>query len=92
MNKTTIVITHDLSQISSDDFVHVLKDGRLVEQGFRHELESFVSEFGRMAHTQDAEGGFQEKDTEECEADDLPIEAILEKQDEEIFQTAKLVK
>ena len=40
-NLTTIVITHDLWQIGSDDFVHVLKDGQLVEQGFRHELEAF---------------------------------------------------
>ena len=73
-NMTTIVITHDLSQISSDDFVHVLKDGKLIEQGFRHELESFESEFTRMARTQDAEGGFKEKDVEESAADELPID------------------
>ena len=79
---TTIVITHDLSQISSDDFVHVLKDGQLVEQGFRHELEAFESEFRRMARTQDATGGFKEK-TVEGEAEELPIEAILDQQDEE---------
>ena len=89
---TTIVITHDLSQISSEDFVHVLKDGRLVEQGFRHELESFASEFSTMARTQDADGGFQEKDTEETDADDLPIEAILEKQDEEKQEELEAVK
>ncbi|KAI0698978.1 P-loop containing nucleoside triphosphate hydrolase protein [Cerioporus squamosus] len=81
-NMTTIVITHDLSQIGSDDFVHVLKDGRLVEQGFRHELESFDSEFSHMAHTQDATGGFKEKDVED-EEEELPIEAILDQQDEE---------
>ncbi|TFK81610.1 P-loop containing nucleoside triphosphate hydrolase protein [Polyporus arcularius HHB13444] len=81
-NMTTIVITHDLSQVSSDDFVHVLKDGRLVEQGFRHELESFDSEFSHMACTQDATGGFKEKDVED-EAEELPIEAILDQQDEE---------
>lgn len=38
-NKTTIVITHDLSQISAEDFVYVMKNGRLVEQGFRCDLE-----------------------------------------------------
>ncbi|KXN87644.1 Alpha-factor-transporting ATPase [Leucoagaricus sp. SymC.cos] len=38
-NKTTIVITHDLSQIQSGDFVYVLKNGRVVEQGYRADLE-----------------------------------------------------
>ena len=33
-NKTTMVITLDLSQIESSDFVYVLIDGRVVEQGF----------------------------------------------------------
>lgn len=38
-NKTTIVITHDLSQIQAQDFVYVLKNGRVVEQGYRADLE-----------------------------------------------------
>ncbi|WWD15747.1 hypothetical protein CI109_100169 [Kwoniella shandongensis] len=37
-NRTTIVITHDLSQIVSDDFVYVMKDGHIAEQGFRLDL------------------------------------------------------
>ena len=89
---TTIVITHDLSQITSDDFVHVLKDGRLVEQGFRHELESFASEFSVMAHSQDIEGGFREKNVDEAGADALPIEAILDQQDEEKQEELEAVK
>lgn len=90
-NMTTIVITHDLSQIGSDDFVHVLKDGTLVEQGFRQELESFDSEFSQMARTQNAEGGFQERDVEDDD-DDLPIEAILDQQDEEKQEELETVK
>ncbi|KAJ8690124.1 ATP-dependent permease [Pleurotus ostreatus] len=39
-NKTTIVITHDLSQIENTDFVYVMGDGEVVEQGFRRDLES----------------------------------------------------
>jgi len=38
-NKTTVVITHDLSQIKPSDFVYVLKEGRVVEQGYRSDLE-----------------------------------------------------
>ena len=33
-SKTTMVITLDLSQIETSDFVYVLIDGRVVEQGF----------------------------------------------------------
>ncbi|KAF9528280.1 P-loop containing nucleoside triphosphate hydrolase protein [Crepidotus variabilis] len=38
-NKTTIVITHDLTQIGSQDFVYVMKDGKVVEHGYRSSLE-----------------------------------------------------
>lgn len=36
--KTTIVITHDLSQITDEDYVYVMKNGRVVEEGFREIL------------------------------------------------------
>ncbi|TFK31482.1 hypothetical protein BDQ12DRAFT_671836 [Crucibulum laeve] len=39
-NKITLVITHNLSQISPSNFVYVLKQGRIVEQGYRYDLES----------------------------------------------------
>lgn len=38
--KTTIVITHDISQIRSDDFLYLLEDTRVVQEGYRKELES----------------------------------------------------
>lgn len=37
-NKTTIVITHDLSQIVPEDFVYVMSNGIVAEQGFRSDL------------------------------------------------------
>nr|XP_018264066.1 ATP-binding cassette, subfamily B (MDR/TAP), member 1 [Kwoniella dejecticola CBS 10117]OBR86224.1 ATP-binding cassette, subfamily B (MDR/TAP), member 1 [Kwoniella dejecticola CBS 10117] len=37
-NRTTIVITHDLSQIVADDFVYVMSNGIIAEQGFRVDL------------------------------------------------------
>lgn len=36
---TTIVITHDLSQIDPGDFLYVMQNGRIAEQGFRADLE-----------------------------------------------------
>ncbi|BGP41853.1 ATP-dependent permease [Rhodotorula kratochvilovae] len=39
-NRTTIIITHDLAPIGPDDFVYVMADGRVVEQGYRADLEA----------------------------------------------------
>ncbi|KAJ6597005.1 P-loop containing nucleoside triphosphate hydrolase protein [Mycena vulgaris] len=57
-NKTTIVITHDLSQIGSSDFVYVLKEGWVVEQGYRYDLETAAGEFSSMMASQGATGGY----------------------------------
>ena len=46
-NKTTIVITHDLSQIVPEDFVYVMSNGYLVEQGFRSDLVKCVPIVGQ---------------------------------------------
>ncbi|OAL23986.1 hypothetical protein AYO22_06010 [Fonsecaea multimorphosa] len=41
--KTTIVITHDLSQIQDNDFVYVLETGRVIQEGPRGSLADFKS-------------------------------------------------
>ncbi|KAL3466068.1 P-loop containing nucleoside triphosphate hydrolase protein [Aspergillus heterothallicus] len=38
-NKTTIIITHDMSQIKDDDFAYVLDRGSVVHAGYRAELK-----------------------------------------------------
>ena len=82
-NLTTIVITHDLSQITPDDFVYVLKGGELVERGFRCDLErSFTGEFKRMSLVQGAAGGFPEKQ-ETVQTDSSAVDEILERQEAE---------
>ena len=61
-DKTTVVITHDLSQITPKDFAYVLKDGFVVEQGYREDLEMLADgEFRRMVNAQGEAGGFPEK-------------------------------
>ena len=40
--KTTISITHDISQILKDDYVFVLQGGCLVQQGYRFALEQIM--------------------------------------------------
>lgn len=80
-NKTTVVITHDLSQIGPNDFLYVLKSGELVEQGYREELEVHEeSEFTRMLRVQGSADGFQERTDEEL-GDRVSVGAILEQQD-----------
>lgn len=37
-NKTTIIITHDVSQIEDDDFVYVMDRSHLVQEGFKKSL------------------------------------------------------
>ena len=88
-NKTTIVITHDLSQIESGDFVYVLKDGRVVEQGFRYDLESVCEEddgrgeFRKMMEQQNQTGGFlPEKDFSVVDAAAVDVEDVLKQQEE----------
>ncbi|KAL7927093.1 P-loop containing nucleoside triphosphate hydrolase protein [Trichoderma austrokoningii] len=39
-DKTTIIITHDISQIEDDEYVYVMQDASLVQQGFRRKLAS----------------------------------------------------
>ncbi len=38
--KTTIVITHDISQIRDEEFVYILENGQIVEDGYRYTLAS----------------------------------------------------
>jgi len=37
-NRTIIIITHDDGAIEEQDFIYVMRDGSVVEQGFRSDL------------------------------------------------------
>jgi ATP-binding cassette, subfamily B (MDR/TAP), member 1 len=37
--KTTIIITHDMSQVSNNDFVYVLEQGQVIHSGRKNKLE-----------------------------------------------------
>jgi ABC-type multidrug transport system ATPase subunit len=62
-NKTLIVITHDLSKINPKDFVYVLKDGMVIEQGFRYDLEA-EPEYGNEG--EEGGGEFREMVEAQC--------------------------
>ncbi|EMD90823.1 putative ABC transporter [Bipolaris maydis C5] len=73
MGKTTIIFTHDISQIWSDDFLYLLGDGRVVQEGYRKDLEAqgglfqtFIASYeGEEEHRfRDADdNGYTEDDT-----------------------------
>ncbi|KAG1805465.1 P-loop containing nucleoside triphosphate hydrolase protein [Suillus subaureus] len=75
-DRTTIIITHDVAAIEENDFVYVMREGSVVEQGFRSDLEHVDDEFARMLRT----GGLAVED-------DLPeydaVAAILAGEEEE---------
>ena len=59
--KTTVVITHDLSQIMPEDYVYVMRSGCVVEEGFREDLEKSGNgegEFRKTLGKQFKNGGF----------------------------------
>ena len=85
--KTTIVIMHDLSQIEAVDFVYVLKEGRIVEQGYRGNLGNpkcrEESEFCSMLDAQIQTGGYlPEKNVDDGVAP--PVELLHESDEESV--------
>jgi len=96
MNKTTVVITHDLSQIEPQDFIYVLKGGSVVKQGFRGDLEGVVDqefddargEFRRMMASQGVSRSVptptlepeQQEEEEEEEGPSVPVPPSLKHQ------------
>ncbi|KAI1324640.1 P-loop containing nucleoside triphosphate hydrolase protein [Xylariaceae sp. FL0255] len=46
--KTTIIITHDISQIEKDDWVYAIEDGRNIQQGICRDLFQWNGRFPRM--------------------------------------------
>ena len=41
--KTTIIITHDMSQVHEHDYAYVLENGRIVQEGLKHALEKTLT-------------------------------------------------
>jgi ATP-binding cassette subfamily B (MDR/TAP) protein 1 len=82
-NRTTIVITHDLSQICPEDFVIVMKDGINIETGYRDDLERMKGgHFSEMAASQGA--ALPERDIDQEVADkERKVQAILDETEED---------
>lgn len=66
--KTTVVITHDLSQITPEDFVYFMRNGTVVEEGYREDLEKLTGGEFRKTVEKQVQNGFPVKDTEDVYA------------------------
>ncbi|KAF8526363.1 hypothetical protein JB92DRAFT_2826567 [Gautieria morchelliformis] len=92
-NKTTIVITHNLSQIESADFGYLLKEGRVLEQGYRGGLEmNKDGEFRALANTQ-RQSGFPEKQEPQSLAaeteQEATVDALLDQLNDDLEEITK---
>ncbi|RAK86501.1 ABC a-pheromone efflux pump AtrD [Aspergillus costaricaensis CBS 115574] len=57
--KTTIIITHDMSQIMDHDFAYIMDQGSVIQAGYRHELEESNTCFATSdkLHREESEHG-----------------------------------
>ncbi|GME26583.1 putative ABC transporter protein [Neofusicoccum parvum] len=62
--RTTIIITHDISQIGQEDYVYILEQGRVVQDGYRRSMEKVKNSPFQNFLAIEEEGG-----DEEVEAD-----------------------
>lgn len=63
-NKTTIIISHDISQIEATDFVHMFEDGRLIVSGYRLALEGSQNQaFARYVPSKPRPTGYSERES-----------------------------
>ena len=52
LNKTTVIITHDVTQLGENDFAYVLKDGQVIEEGYRrHLMKKHDGSFSQFVQT-----------------------------------------
>ncbi|KAF1941570.1 multidrug resistance protein 2 [Clathrospora elynae] len=63
--KTTVVITHDISQIQPEDFLYLMENARVVQEGYRKELESQDGAFQTFLESHE-----EREDDEETDDDD----------------------
>ncbi|ODV94112.1 hypothetical protein PACTADRAFT_86333 [Pachysolen tannophilus NRRL Y-2460] len=51
--KTTIIMTHEYSQIDDDDYIYVMENGSVIESGYKKELSCYDNgEFNKLSNFQ----------------------------------------
>jgi len=69
--KTTIIITHEVAQIADTEYVYVMDNGKLVQQGYRKSLVENEEEglFASLLAAADQEAGSQEESEQDSDTD-----------------------
>jgi ATP-binding cassette subfamily B (MDR/TAP) protein 1 len=69
--KTTIVITHYISQIQADDFLYLMENAHMVQEGYREELEAKYGAFQELvaSHEEDEDGKSGDEDDPDYDDD-----------------------
>ncbi|KAK8075742.1 hypothetical protein PG997_010405 [Apiospora hydei] len=62
-DKATLVITHDLSLIGDDDYVYVLEEGRVVQEGTGRDVELEDGPFTQLLNSADEYGCIKDDNT-----------------------------
>ena len=84
VKKTTVIITHDLTSVNANDFVYVMSEGCVAEQGFRADLEKADGEWSKMLH----QGGcFDNSESYTRPPVYEEVAEIFASQDEEVRET-----
>ncbi|KAF2275038.1 P-loop containing nucleoside triphosphate hydrolase protein [Westerdykella ornata] len=65
--KTTIIITHDMSQIQPEDYVYIMEKAQVVQKGYRKDMEA---EAGSPFHTFLSTGPIEREEEEENEKEE----------------------
>jgi ATP-binding cassette subfamily B (MDR/TAP) protein 1 len=65
--KTTLIITHDIAQIRSNDFLYLLNNAEVIQEGYRKELEAQGGYFYAFIEShEEEESGFSEGDDDDA--------------------------
>ncbi|KAH9863237.1 hypothetical protein IAQ61_009514 [Plenodomus lingam] len=75
--KTTIVITHDITQIESDDFVYLIDSAQVVQEGYRKDLEARPGAFQSFLETHDEREGEEEIEEDFNSEDEDYVDDIM---------------
>ncbi|KAK0649026.1 P-loop containing nucleoside triphosphate hydrolase protein [Cercophora newfieldiana] len=78
-DKTTIIITHEVGHIENDEYVYVLEDGRIVQEGVRKALVEAEGLFtSLLASADDANSSRRSSSTESDKSDGEAQQAVFE--------------
>ncbi|KAK8165049.1 P-loop containing nucleoside triphosphate hydrolase protein [Phyllosticta citrichinensis] len=72
--KTTIIITHDIGQIQSEDYVFILENGKVVQDGYRNSMEKDLNSPFQKFLVSSKEEGHKEAESSESESNESESE------------------